>query len=67
MRFGVEPICRVLSEHGCPIAPSTFYDALSRSPSRRASRNEALISLIASDPGVRLRDWPPLTIDRTCR
>jgi putative transposase len=27
-RFGVEPICRVLSEHGMPIAPSTYYAAL---------------------------------------
>jgi hypothetical protein len=25
--FGVEPICRVLSEHGMPIAPSTYYEA----------------------------------------
>src|SRR5262249_17800453 len=24
-RFGVEPICAVLSEHGCTIAPSTYY------------------------------------------
>ena len=24
-RFGVEPICTVLSEHGMPIAPSTYY------------------------------------------
>jgi transposase InsO family protein len=24
-RFGVEPICAVLSEHGVPIAPGTFY------------------------------------------
>jgi putative transposase len=24
-RFGVEPICSVLSEHGCVIAPSTYY------------------------------------------
>ena len=24
-RFGVVPICRVLTEHGCPIAPSTYY------------------------------------------
>ena len=24
-RFGVEPICRVLSEHDVPIAPSTFW------------------------------------------
>ncbi len=25
-RFGVEPICRVLSEHGMKIAPSTGVD-----------------------------------------
>jgi putative transposase len=25
-RFGVEPICAVLSEHGCVIAPSTYYE-----------------------------------------
>ncbi len=24
-RFGVDPICRVLTEHGLPIAPSTYY------------------------------------------
>jgi hypothetical protein len=24
-RFGVEPNCRALSEHGMPIAPSTYY------------------------------------------
>ena len=29
-RFGVAPICRVLSEHGCTIAPRTFYAWLSR-------------------------------------
>jgi hypothetical protein len=37
-RFGVEPICRVLTQHGCPIAPSTHYDAASRPPSARARR-----------------------------
>ena len=26
-RFGVEPICRVLTEHGLKIAPSTYYAA----------------------------------------
>jgi putative transposase len=35
-RFGVEPICRVLKEHGVKIAPSTFYAALKRKPSARA-------------------------------
>lgn len=34
-RFGVEPICRVLTEHGCKIAPSTYYAWNSRKPSDR--------------------------------
>jgi putative transposase len=41
-RFGVEPICRVLTEHGCKIAPSTYYDAIARGPSARAMRDEQL-------------------------
>jgi putative transposase len=41
-RFGVEPICRVLTQHGCPIAPSTYYDATRRVPSARAVRDEEL-------------------------
>jgi len=40
--FGVEPICRVLSGHGVPIAPSTYYDAIRRGPSPRAVRDEQL-------------------------
>ena len=49
LRWGVEPICRVLSEHGYPIAPSTYYDARARSdePSARARRDDALRSEIA--------------------
>ncbi len=35
LRWGVEPICRVLTEHGTPIAPSTFYDARDRSSTRQ--------------------------------
>jgi len=44
LRRGVEPICAVLSEHGCPIAPSTYYDARAvvRQPSRRQLRDEEL-------------------------
>ena len=36
-RFGVEPICRVLSEHGMPIAPSTYY---ARASQRWVSQSE---------------------------
>lgn len=40
--FGVEPICRVLSEHGTKIAPSTYYAAKSRPASARTMRDERL-------------------------
>ena len=42
-RFGVEPICRVLSEHGCKIAPNTYHVAKKRPPSPRAMRDAELI------------------------
>ncbi len=45
-RFGVEPICRVLSEHGCKIAPNTYWVARKRPPSARAMRDEELRSEI---------------------
>lgn len=41
-RFGVEPICRVLTEHGCGIAPNTYWTAKKRPPSPRAVRDEEL-------------------------
>jgi len=44
--FGVEPICRVLSEHGCPIAPSTYYDTVRRPRPARAVRDEQLKAAI---------------------
>jgi putative transposase len=42
LRWGVESICAVLAEHGCPIAPSTYYDAVDRLPSTRALRDADL-------------------------
>ena len=42
-RFGVEPICAVLGEHGCGIAPSTYYAAKTRPPSARAVRDEIVL------------------------
>ena len=42
LRWGVESICSVLGEHGNPIAPSTYYDAVGRPPSRRALRDAEL-------------------------
>ena len=42
-RFGVAPICRVLSEHGVPIAPSGYYAFKSRPVSARALRDAELV------------------------
>jgi putative transposase len=41
-RFGAGPICRVLTEHGVPVAPSAYYGAAGRGPSARAARDEHL-------------------------
>ena len=41
-RFGVEPICRLLREHGCGIAPNTYWAAKQRPPSKRAVRDVEL-------------------------
>jgi putative transposase len=39
-RFGVEPICRVLTGRGCKIAPSTYYDTVASGSSTPAARDE---------------------------
>ena len=40
-RFGVDPICTVLSEHAVPIAPSTYYAAKARGSVSAAALAEA--------------------------
>ena len=52
-RFGVEPICRVLTEHGMQIAPSTYYAAKTRPASARARRDAELTVEIARVHGDR--------------
>lgn len=44
VRWGVEPICRVLSEHGAPIAASTYYDATARKQRPSGSGSEGASS-----------------------
>ena len=43
LRWGVEPICRVLTEHGVEIAPSTYYEWRDKLPTRREQRDEVLL------------------------
>jgi putative transposase len=44
LRWGVEPICQVLTEHfgehGLKIAPSTYYEHVRRQPAEREQRDE---------------------------
>ena len=42
-RFGVEPICRVLTEHGVKIAPSGYYAFKKRPASARAVSDAVLV------------------------
>jgi putative transposase len=41
-RFGVEPVCHVLSQFVCKIAPGTYYAAKKRPPSARDLRDEKI-------------------------
>jgi len=50
-RFGVAPICRVLTEHGVPIvpiAPRTFHAWAKRAPSKRALWDATITEILAS-------------------
>ena len=46
LRWGVEPICRVLAEHGAKIAPSTYYEWKGKPSSPRAGRDRVLLGEI---------------------
>ena len=48
LRWGVEPICAVLAEHGVKIAPSTYYDARGRGPSPQHVSDERWKSIITA-------------------
>ena len=41
--FGVAPICRVLSQHGVPIAPETYFARRRRRPACARSRRDGLV------------------------
>jgi len=46
LRWGVEPICTVLSEHGLAIAPSTYYEHVNRPATDREWRDALLVNEI---------------------
>ena len=45
-RFGVEPICEVLSKAGTKIAPSSYYAAKTRPPSARVIADQQRLEVI---------------------
>lgn len=44
--FGIEPICRVLTEAGAKIAPSTYHARKTRPMSARAARDAAMLPIL---------------------
>ena len=46
LRWGVEPMCAVLSEHGVPISPSTYYEWIAKAPTQRQLRDAELVEII---------------------
>ena len=49
LRWGVEPLCTVLSEHGIPISVSTYYEWVGRTPTRRQLRDQQVTDLILAE------------------
>lgn len=48
LRWGVEPMCAVLSGHGVPISPSTYYEWITRTPTRRQIRDVELVEIVTA-------------------
>ena len=49
LRWGVEPMCAVLSEHGIDISPSTYYEWTAKAPTARSLRDEALVAVMVAE------------------
>lgn len=49
LRWGVEPMCAVLTEHGIDISPSTYYEWVDRAPTTRQRRDEDLVAVMVSE------------------
>lgn len=49
LRWGVEPLCTVLTEHGITISPSTYYEWVNRQPTAQQLRDEQVTALILAE------------------
>jgi putative transposase len=59
LRWGVESMCAVLSEHGATIAPSTYYASQAWTPSARDRRDEQLKSRSRRSTGTTTGSMAP--------
>jgi hypothetical protein len=50
-RWGVESICAVLSEYGCPIAPSVYYEQLGKAATAAQRRERLTVEIARGAPG----------------
>jgi putative transposase len=48
LRWGVEPMCAVLSEHGVSISPSTYYEWIAKTPTQRQVRDAELVEIVTA-------------------
>ena len=46
LRWGVEPMCAVLTQYGITIAPSTYYEWVGKQPTARERRDEELAEMV---------------------
>lgn len=46
LRWGVEPMCAVLTEHGVTISPSTYYEWIGKSPTAAQQRDAELVAIM---------------------
>lgn len=51
LRWGVEPMCTVLSEHGIQVAPATYYEWVDKQPTPQQLRDEHVAALIRAERG----------------
>ena len=48
LRWGVEPMCQVLTQHGITISASTYYEWVDKAPTRRQLADEQILAVLTA-------------------
>ncbi len=48
LRWGVEPMCQVLTRHGIVISPSTYYEWVDKAPTKRQLADKQIVAVITA-------------------